>query len=137
MAGVTPRPLALSYARRSAAAPASYTSTGWTNIGRYSFPRRVSIRLSAHGRVRAGDPAHQERGHVRLLPHGEVVPEDDRDLRRELHRPITSMCASSPLSRDSHGVLAPFLALPQAPLTRARHGGHVHQRREVNRWTAK
>ena len=35
-----------------------------------------------------GDPADEERGHVRLLPDLEVLEQDDRDLRVELHRPV-------------------------------------------------
>jgi hypothetical protein len=31
------------------------------------------------------DAADEERGHVRLLPHREVVAENDGDLRVELH----------------------------------------------------
>ena len=46
----------------------------------------VDVRLPDERRVGSGDAADQEGGHVRLLPDGELLVEDDRDLGVEVHR---------------------------------------------------
>jgi hypothetical protein len=48
-------------------------------------PRRVPVRLTDDAGDGSGDPADEKCGHVRLLPHGQIVAEDDRHLRRELY----------------------------------------------------
>jgi hypothetical protein len=55
----------------------------------------------------SGDPADQKSGHVGLLPHGEVVPEDDGDLRVELHLHVVALAASLRMPRASDLVLEP------------------------------
>ena len=45
----------------------------------------IDIGLPDERRVGPGDAADEEGGHVRLLPDGELLVEDDRDLGVELH----------------------------------------------------
>jgi len=45
----------------------------------------VDVGLPDKCRVGCGDAADQEGGHVRLLPDGELLVEDDRDLGVEVH----------------------------------------------------
>jgi 2-polyprenyl-6-methoxyphenol hydroxylase-like FAD-dependent oxidoreductase len=53
--------------------------------GQVTVPRAVDVGLADQLRPRSRDAADQERGHVRLLPHGKVVAQHDRELRIELH----------------------------------------------------
>jgi predicted dithiol-disulfide oxidoreductase (DUF899 family) len=50
--------------------------------------RRVTVRFADDRRNGCGDTADEKSRHIRLLPHGEVVAQDDRDLRVKLH-PVT------------------------------------------------